>query len=273
MYKSSLHLSANIIGFTLFATAILSVQLATAESLVNPTKAPSTVKVTEPRTIVPITSPLTPTQQIDIINTQSKPISSPPQNSSPQNSPPQNSPPQNSSPQNSPPQNSLPQNNPPVATGDNSVPIPPMATSTIPQSRQIVPNLVASPKLQRGQMNVGNYIFSPASAASTVRDREIELPSTASSRPNNHPDSTTSSNEVAKKTASPELQIQARLNTAQIAYDRAAVKLAELQTATPGTNPNPALIAAQIAERDAATELDRVQSQARQLLENIKNRP
>jgi hypothetical protein len=263
MYKSSLHLSANIIGFTLFATAILSVQLATAESLVNPTQAPSTVKVTEPRTIVPIKSPLTPTQQINIINTQSKPISSPPQNSSPQNSPPQNS----------PPQNSLPQNNPPVATGDNSVPIPPMATSTIPQSRQIVPNLVASPKLQRGQMNVGNYIFSPASAASTVRDREIELQSTASSRPNNHPDSTTSSNEVAKKTASPELQIQARLNTAQIAYDRAAVKLAELQTAAPGTNPNPALIAAQTAERDAATELDRVQSQARQLLENIKNRP
>jgi hypothetical protein len=247
MYKSSLHLSANIIGFTLFATAILSVQLATAESLVNPTQAPSTVKVTEPRTIVPVKSPLTPTQQINIINTQSKPISSPPQNSSPQNSPPQNSP---------------PQNNPPVATGDNSVPIPPMATSIIPQSRQTIPNLVASPKLQRGQMNVGNYIFSPASAAST-----------ASSRPNNHPDSTTSSNEVAKKTASPELQIQARLNTAQIAYDRAAVKLAELQTAAPGTNPNPALIAAQIAERDAATELDRVQSQARQLLENIKNRP
>jgi hypothetical protein len=258
MYKSSLHLSANIIGFTLFATAILSVQLATAESLVNPTQAPSTVKVTEPRTIVPIKSPLTPTQQINIINTQSKPISSPPQNSSPQNSP---------------PQNSRPQNNPPVATGDNSVPIPPMATSTIPQSRQIVPNLVASPKLQRGQMNVGNYIFSPASAASTVRDRELELQSTASSRPNNHPDSTTSSNEVAKKTASPELQIQTSLNAAQIAYDRAAVKLAELQTATLGTNPNPALIAAQTAERDAATELDRVQSQARQLLENIKNRP
>jgi hypothetical protein len=248
MYKSSLHLSANIIGFTLFATAILSVQLATAESLVNPTQAPSTVKVTEPRTIVPIKSPVTPTQQINIINTQSKPISSPPENS-------------------------LPQNNPPVATGDNSVPIPPMATSTIPQSRQTFPNLVASPKLQRGQMNVGNYIFSPASAASTVRDRELELQSTASSRPNNHPDSTTSSNEVAKKTASPELQIQASLNAAQIAYDRAAVKLAELQTATPGTNPNPAVIAAQTAERDAATELDRVQSQARQLLENIKNRP
>jgi hypothetical protein len=255
MDKSLLHLSADICGLFLVTAVTLAANPATAEP--NPVTSPASAKVPslpEPSApnatiVAPIQSPTTPTAQVNIVKSKS-----PPQNSLPQNSPPQNSPPQNS---------------PPVAIDPatvNGIPtaIVPGATSTVPLQPALSSEL-PSPKLQSGQVNVGNYLFAPT--------RSIATPtiSVAASHDSSNP--TTLSSEAAQKTTSAALPIEARLNAAQQAYDRAAVKLAELrQASTSGMNHSPELMAAQQAEQIAAATLSQVQSEARQMMGSLKSR-
>jgi hypothetical protein len=252
MDKSLLHLSADLCGLFLVTTVTLAAKPATAEPspVISPdsAKVPSSPAKSSPNANIsaPIQSPTPPTAQVNIVKSKS--------------------PPQNSPPQNSLPQDSLPQNSPPVAidpaTVVNGVPttLVPGATSTVPHQQSLSSEL-PSPKLQSGQVNVGNYLFVPA--RSTI--------SAAASNDNSNP--TTRSSEAAEKNTSLDLPIQARLNAAQQAYDRAAVRLAELrQSSTPGVNPNQELIAAQQAERIAAATLSQVQADARQLMGSLKSR-
>jgi hypothetical protein len=253
MDKSLLHLSADICGLFLVTAVTLAAKPATAEPnpVISPApaKVPSNLEPSVPNTSIsaPIQSPTTPTAQVNIVKSKS---------------PPQNSPPQNSLPQNSPPQNS-----PPVAIDPvNGIPttIVPGATSTVPVPQSLSSEL-PSPKLQSGQVNVGNYLFAPT--------RSIATPtiSVAASHDSSNP--TTLSSEAAQKTTSPDLPIQARLNAAQQAYERAAVKLAELrQASTSGMNHSPELAAAQQAEQIAAATLSQVQAEARQMMGSLKSR-
>jgi hypothetical protein len=246
MDKSLLHLSADLCGLFLVTTVTLAANPATAEpSPVSPasTKVPVIPEPSAPNAtiVAPSQSPPTPTAQVNIVKSKS---------------PPQNSPPQNSLPQNSLPQNSPPQNSPPVAidssTVVNGVPTTLVPGSTIAPIQPSLSSELPSPKLQSGQVNVGNYLFTPTRSISTA---------------------TTLSSEAAQKTTTPDLPIQARLDAAQQAYDRAAVKLAELrQAATPGVNPSPELMAAQQAEQLAAATLNQVQADARQLMGSLKSR-
>jgi hypothetical protein len=261
MDKSLLHLSADICGLFLVAMVTLAAKPATAEP--NPVTSPASAKVpSSPEksppnaTIVaPSQSPTTPTVQVNIVKSKS---------------PPQNSLPQNSLPQNSLPQDSPPQNSPPVAidpsTVVNGVPttLVPGSTSTAPIQQSLSSEL-PSPKLQSGQVNVGNYLFVPA--------RSIATPTISTASSNDSSNQTNLSSEAAQKTTTPDLPIQARLNAAQQAYDRAAVKLAELrQASTPGVNTtSPELVAAQQAERIAAEILSQVQADARQLMGSLKS--
>jgi hypothetical protein len=264
MNKSLLHLSADICGLFLVTTVTLAANPATAEP--NPVTSPASAKVpsspeqSAPNAsiVAPIQSPTTPTAQINVVKTKSPP----------QNSPPQNSLPQNSLPSNSPPQNSPPQNSPPVAIDPATI-VPgvptlvPGATSTVPLPQTLSSEL-PSPKLQSGQVNVGNYLFAP--------DRSISTPtiSTATTYDSNP---TTRSSEAAQKPTAAVLPIEARLNAAQQAYELAAVKLAELrQASTVGVNPSQELIAAQQAEQIAADTLSQVQADARQMMGNLKSR-
>jgi hypothetical protein len=254
MDKSLLHLSADLCGLFLVTTVTLAANPATAEP--NPVVSPTSAKVpvipeksAPSATIVaPSQSPTTPTAQVNIVKSKS---------------PPQNSPPQNSLPQNSPPQNSPPQNSPPIAIDPstvNGIPtLVPGSTSTVPIQPSLSSEL-PSPKLQSGQVNVGNYLFAPARSISTATSNDGSNPTTLSS-------------EAAQKPTAPDLPIQARLDAAQQAYDRAAVKLAELrQAAMPGLNHSPELIAAQQAEQIAAATLSQVQADARQLMGSLKSR-
>jgi hypothetical protein len=252
MAKSLLHLSADLCGLFLVTTVTLAANPATAEP--NPVALPASAKVpvipeqSAPNAtiVAPSQSPTTPTAQVNIVKSKS---------------PPQNSPPQNSLPQNSPPQNSPPQNSPPIAIDPaavNGVPTTLVPGSTTVPLQQSLSSELPSPKLQSGQVNVGKYLFTPTISTATTNDR---------SNP------TTLSSEAAQKPTAPDLPIQARLDAAQQAYDRAAVKLAELrQSATSGVNPNPELIAAQQAEQIAATTLSQVQADARQLMGSLKIR-
>jgi hypothetical protein len=247
MDKSLLHLSADLCGLFLVTTVTLAANPAIAEP--NPVTPPASAKVpviseqSAPNAtiVAPSQSPPTPTAQVNIVKSKS---------------PPQNSPPQNSLPQNSPPQNSPPQNSPPIAidpsTVVNGVPTTLVPGSTIAPIQPSLSSELPSPKLQSGQVNVGNYLFTPTRSISTA---------------------TTLSSEAAQKTTTPDLPIQARLDAAQQAYDQAAVKLAELrQAATPGLNHSPELIAAQQAEQIAAATLSQVQADARQLMGSLKSR-
>ncbi len=244
MDKSLLHLSTQIFSSILLANVILSAKLAAAQiQNTSPQQVTSTSNA-------PAKSP-TPTN--NIIKTQSAPTISPPQNSPPQNSP--------------------PQNNPPVVNGGSFISIPP-TSPTIPQPQQTIVNAPISPNLQNGKINVGNYLFDPTRSQSLAPEERdsIEITATAStSSRNRHSGKTNPANEAAKTTASTELQMQERLNLAQIAYDLAAVKLAELQATTPLAHPTPAIIAAQSAERVAAAELSKVQAQVRQSMETLKS--
>lgn len=253
MDKSLLHLSADICGLFLVTTVTLAAKPATAEP--NPVTSPASTKVpSSPENsapnatiVAPIQSPTTPTAQVNIIKSKSPP----------QNSPPQNSLPQNSLPQNSPPQNSLPVAIDPATVVPGVPTLVPGATSTVPLQPSLSSEL-PSPKLQSGQVNVGNYLFTPTISAAANHD---------SSNP------TTRSSEAAQKPTSAALPIQARLNAAQQAYERAAVKLAELrQASTSGMNHRPELIAAQQAEQIAAATLSQVQAEARQMMGSLKSR-
>jgi hypothetical protein len=248
MNKSLLHRLADICGLCLVTMVTLAANPATAEP--NPAGSPTSAKVPstpeksapQPTIVAPSQSPTTPTAQVNIIKSKS-----PPQNSPPQNSPPQNSPPQNSPPVAIDPSNAAPTTLVPVST--STAPLQPALSGEQP-----------SPKLQNGQVNVGNYLFAPARSISTANSNDGSTPTTLSS-------------EAAEKTTAPDLPIQARLDAAQQAYDRAAVKLAELrQASTPGANPSPELIAAQQAEQIAAATLSRVQADARQLMGSLKSR-
>jgi hypothetical protein len=253
MDKSLLHLSADLCGLFLVTTVTLAASPATAEpNPVTPpasTKVPSIPEQSAPNAtiVAPSQSPTTPTAQVNIVKSKSPPQSSPPQNSLPQNSLPQNSPPQNS---------------PPVAidpsTVVNGVPTTLVPGSTIVPIQQSLSSELPSPKLQSGQVNVGKYLFTPTISTATSHDSA---------------DRSTLSSEAAQKPTAPDLPIQARLDAAQQAYDRAAVKLAELrQAATPGLNHSPELIAAQQAEQIAAATLSQVQADARQLMGSLKSR-
>jgi hypothetical protein len=251
MDKSLLHLSADLCGLFLVTMVTLAANPATAEP--SPVTSPASAKVPNipaksapnPNISAPIQSPTTPTAQVNIVKSKSPPQNSPPQNSLPQDSLPQNSPPIAIDPATV--VNGVPTT---LVPGSTSLPIQPSLSSELP-----------SPKLQSGQVNVGNYLFVPA--RSTI--------SAAASNDNSNP--TTRSSEAAEKNTSPDLPIQARLNAAQQAYDQAAVRLAELsQASTPGVNPSQELIAAQQAERIAAATLSQVQSDARQLMGSLKSR-
>ncbi len=253
MDKSLLHLSADICGLFLVTTVTLAAKPATAEPNLVTSPAPAKVpSSSEPSAhnatiVAPIQSPTTPTAQVNIVKSKSPPQNSPPQNSLPQNSPPQNSPPVAID-----PVNGIPTTIVPGAT--STVPIQPALSSELP-----------SPKLQSGQVNVGNYLFVPA--------RSIATPTISAATSNDSANPTTLSSEAAQKTTSPDLPIQARLNAAQQAYERAAIKLAELrQASTPGVNQSQELIAAQQAEQIAAATLSQVQADARQLMGSLKSR-
>jgi hypothetical protein len=252
MKKSLLHRSADMCGLCLVTMVTLAAKPATAEP--NSVGSPTSAKVSspeksapQPTIVAPSQSPTTPTAQVNIIKSKS---------------PPQNSPPQNSLPQNSPPQDSPPQNSPPVAI-DPATTLVPVSTSTVPLQPSLSSEL-PSPKLQNGQVNVGKYLFVPAQSVT---------PTISTATSNDSSNSATLSSEVAQKTTTSDLPIQARLNAAQQAYDRAAVKLAELrQASTPGANPSLELIAAQQAEQLAAATLRQVQAEARQLMGSLKSR-
>jgi hypothetical protein len=249
MDKSLLHLSADLCGLFLITNVTLAVNPATAEpNPVSPasTKVPMIPEKSAPNAniIAPSQSPTTPTAQVNIIKSKSPPQNSPPQNSLPQDSPPQNSPPVAIDP----------------AAAVSGVPttLVPGSTSTVPLQPSLSSEL-PSPKLQSGQVNVGNYLFVPARSISTAASNDSSNRATLSS-------------EAAQKATSPDLPIQARLDAAQQAYDRAAVKLAELrQAATPGVNQSRELIAAQQAEQIAAATLNQVQAEARQLMGSLKS--
>jgi hypothetical protein len=255
MDKSLLHFSTDLCGLFLVTTVTLAANPAIAEP--NPVTPPASAKVpviseqSAPNAtiVAPSQSPPTPTAQVNIVKSKS---------------PPQNSPPQNSLPQNSPPQNSPPQNSPPIAidpsTVVNGVPTTLVPGSTIAPIQQSLSSELPSPKLQSGQVNVGNYLFTPTRSISTATSHDSS-------------DRATLSSEAAHKSTTPDLPIQARLDAAQQAYDQAAVKLAELrQAATPGLNHSPELIAAQQAEQIAAATLSQVQADARQLMGSLKSR-
>jgi hypothetical protein len=254
MDKSLLHLSADLCGLLLVTTVTLAANPATAEpSPVSPAsaKVPVIPEKSAPNANIsaPSQSPTTPTAQVNIVKSKSPPQNSPPQNSLPQNSLPQNSPPQNSPPVAIDPATSVNGVPTTLVPGSTSVPIQPSLSSELP-----------SPKLQSGQVNVGNYLFAPARSISTATSHDSA-------------DRATLSSEAAQKSTAPDLPIQARLDAAQQAYDRAAVKLAELrQATTPGVNHSPEMIAAQQAEQLAATTLSQVQADARQLMGSLKSR-
>jgi hypothetical protein len=255
MNKSLLHRSADICGLCLVTMVTLAAKPATAEpnAAVSPAsaKVPSIVdkSAPQPTIVAPSQSPTTPTAQVNIIKSKSPPQNSPPQNSLPQDSPPQNSPPVAIDP----------------STVVNGIPTTLVPGSTTVPIQQSLSSELPSPKLQNGQVNVGNYLFVPA--------RSIATPTISTATSNDGSNPPTRSSEAAQKPTSPDLPIQARLNAAQQAYDRAAVKLAELrQASTPGVNPSLELIAAQQAEQIAAATLSQVQAEARQLMGSLKSR-